>query len=147
MIFGSKNIQDRFLVCQEDAQTKQQYVDMEPKKHLPIKILKLVSQKEMENCKAYLVEDEQGMIHTVSYLNWSRDIKDLMLPEMELPKPSMSIDEAILAVVKFAPEYANFLGDNPYNLPNDYVKAREILGKDAATKLLEDTANIYKARK
>lgn len=149
MIISKLGGHNKFLVFEEGSQTKQEVADCIPPIKFTQKAVKLVAQLEIPNSAGLFIEDENGRIHRVGYMFYTQnEIDKLMLPEIQLPKPNMTIEDALIALVKYAPKYVEMSDSGGmFSLSDEYTKAREILGADTALKVLEDAANIYKSRK
>lgn len=141
--------QNSFKIIEEDAISKQDLVDGVIPCFFKTKNVKLVAQEELGDQAAYLIEDENGKIHKVGFAFYVENkISNLMLPEIELPKPNMPLAEAISTIVNYASEFAkNKMSDYPDEEPTlEMQKAGQILGRNTTTELFNVIVNIHKAR-
>lgn len=145
---GSED-QNGFIATIEDTITKQQLADLEEFSHPKTEQIRLVAQHDMDNAAGYILEDNKGRLHKIGYKLYTElNLDKLFLPPVQLPKPTMTVEEALLVIVRFAPEYINSMEkDNPFNLPKDVVIAREVLGgRDTGMAILGMITQIFKTR-
>lgn len=139
-----------FVVLKEDTLSKQQRADLEVFPRLETSIVSLVAQEEMQDAAGYIVEDSNGDLHRIGYMLYTKlNIDKLFLPPIVLPKPTMTLEEALIAMVKFAPIcIEKSASDNAFTLPRDFVIAREVLGgREPGMKVFEAIVQVFKSRK
>ena len=140
---------DYFYITKQDTLTKQQLVDREDFIRTKTHSIRFVAQDEMENCAAYILEDEDGDCHLVGYTFYCREkMADLLLPPIVYPKPTMTLEEALVVMVKFAPINLELMKkEEAFTLPKDFVIAREVLGgREAGMEVFRAICQIFKTR-
>jgi hypothetical protein len=141
-----------FSVLDNDTLTKQQYSDREIfNTCLLPSVVSLRAQLELESAAGYIIEDDRGQLHRVNYRQYTNlGLDKLFLPPIELPLPSMTIEQAMIEMVKFA----NYTIEkelhkvDAFILPKEFVMAREVLGgREAGMQIFNSLVQVFKTRK